>query len=146
MSRETLKNFLNKLGKNADKITYKVNPASGDPNDIESLLKRGESDLGIDPNTGLPLIDFEKKEGFLGDYLSEISQQNEFKIKKGNTRGEAYKRGLNITNDSGSENKFVNNSVLEDNLNSYSNSKQFENLSQIVDKNSKNYTNQVCMI
>ena len=105
MSRETLKNFLNKLGKTADKISYKVNPASGNPEDIDSLLKRGESDLGIDPNTGIPLLDFDNNKGFLGDYLSEISQQNEYSIAPGNSKKESYKRGLNLSNESGSENK-----------------------------------------
>ena len=141
MSRETLKNFLNKIGKTADSISYKVNPASGNPDDIDIPLIRGQSDLGIDPNTGLPLIDFDNNKGMLGDFLSDITQVNEFKIKEGTVKGEAYKRGLNITNDQEVENKFVNNSILEDNLNSYSNSKLFNNLDEIVDKNSKNFTN-----
>ena len=141
MARETLKSFLNKLGVNKDKISYNVNPASGIPGDKDSLLERGISDLGIDPNTDLPLLDFKKNEGLLGDYLSEITSENVYNIKKGNSELSGYKRGNVLPSIESANEKFVEDSILNAQLASYSNSNNFVDLSKIVDKNSKNFNN-----
>jgi hypothetical protein len=140
-TRETLKNFLNKLNLSSDKISYQVNPASGDPNDTDSLLERGLSDLGADPNTGKELLNFEKEESLLNDYVNFITDRNEYSINKGITQGIAQKRGDSLSSDHGAETFTDNNSVLEERLSSYSNSKYFQNLSEIVDKTSKEKTN-----
>jgi hypothetical protein len=140
-TRETLKSFLNKAGKTSNKISYKVNPASGDPNDTTSLLERGQSDLGIDPNTGMDLINFDNGKSLLNDYLSELTKDNEYSISPGASKGSLTNRGQNLSHEHGENNKFVQDSKAEETLSSYSNSKQFTNLSDIIDKTSKSFTN-----
>ena len=140
-TRETLKSFLNKLGKHTTGISYKVNPASGDPEDTESLLERGISDLGKDPNTGIELLNFEKKESLLNDYLNSITEKNDYTINKGIVRGSSNKRGESLSSDHDADTFTNNNSVVNETLSSYSNSGYFNNLADIVDKLSKDKTN-----
>ena len=140
-TRETLKSFLNKINKNSDRISYKVNPASGDPEDVNSLIERRKSDLGIDPNTELDLLNFESKKSLLNDYLSDITSVNEYSISGGVSKGAAVNRGMNLSEEAGENNRYVNDSVLKEKLSSYSNSNLFSNLNEIVDKTSKNFTN-----
>jgi hypothetical protein len=140
-TRETLKAFLNKIGTDADKISYKVNPSSKDPSDTESLLARGSSDLGIDPNTNIDLLNFETKKSLLNEYVSEITSINEYSIKGGVVEASTGKRGESLSNDDQTFSKFVEDSVLNEKLSSYSNSKYFNNLKDIVDKTSKDFNN-----
>ena len=141
-TRETLKSFLNKIGSPEDKISYQVNPSTGDPNDIDSFIERGLSDLGIDPNTGIDLLNFKTKKSLLNDYLSDITENNKFSISGGVTESSSHKRGIPLSLESGANSTFINNnSIYEETLASYSNSKKFINLNEIVDKNSKNFDN-----
>ena len=140
-TRETLKSFLNKTGKTSNRISYKVDPASGDPNDTDSLLERGQSDLGKDPNTDMDLINFDTGESLLNDYLSELTKDNQYTISPGVTRGSLTNRGQNLSHEHGENNKFVQDSKSEETLSSYSNSGKFTNLSDIIDKTSNNFTN-----
>lgn len=139
-TRETLKSYLNKIGKDANSISYKVNPRSGDPNDTDSPIERRFSDLGVDPNTDLELMNFDKNESLLNDYLSDITQENNYSISPGVSKGYALKRGNALSDDHGAE-KFINDSQFIETLSDYSNSKKFNNLNEIVDKTSKEFTN-----
>ena len=47
MSRETLKEFFNNNNISSDKVSYSINQEEG--------VKSGD-DLGVDPNTNIPLI------------------------------------------------------------------------------------------
>ena len=72
MSRETLKNFLNAIGKRVEKIDYVIDPESGGvpPGGQEPAFDSGD-DLGVDPNTGLPLI--ADTSSITGDYVKYLT-------------------------------------------------------------------------
>ena len=71
-TRQTLKNFLVSTGRSSPNqaISYAsdLNGPSGNP----TILDEGD-DLGIDPNTASPLIDFGNPQGLIPDYLRYIT-------------------------------------------------------------------------
>lgn len=83
MARENLKDFLKRSLKKADTISYNVAH--------EDKIKEGD-DLGLDPNTGLPLIS--ERSGLTGNFVEKITTEtNQFHLKPNNQKFSAYKRG-----------------------------------------------------
>ena len=135
MSRETLKDFLNSIGKSDNKIGLSYDNS-------EVRIESGV-DLGTDPVTKEQLLDLDnEKVGLLGDYLSYIveNSSNIFKIDSGNERATASRRGesLVLPEEQGASNIFVSQGTeAASNLNSFSDSGKFENISNILDKTGK---------
>ena len=126
MSRETLKDFLSKIGKEGvGKVSYV----------IDTSENVGKQDLGVDPNTGLPII--ETLSSLSGDYVKFLTEEskNLHSFKSGNNLNSSYKRADHITlsDQSSVKNPFnpPNESI------NYTNSDYLGNnqkLSQFVDK------------
>jgi hypothetical protein len=137
MSREKLSDFLNKIGKAENKIDYTIDPQVG-PVPIDGdvpYFARGD-DLGVDPNTGLPLIG--EGSSLTGDYVSYITQQskNLHSFNEGNKLNNTYKLGDNLTL---SDNSSVKDPFLSpsQDIQNYSNSGLIagnQDLIEIVDK------------
>jgi hypothetical protein len=127
MSRETLKDFLNSVGEGtADKISYV----------IDTSESTGNQDLGIDPNTGLPIIS--EGNSISGDYLKYLTDENNniHNFNQGNKEGERYKLGdtLTLSNNSSVKDPYLPPNMQQTN---YSNSEYLGNnsdLRDIVDK------------
>jgi hypothetical protein len=137
MSRETLKEFLARIGISADSISYgniSDENASGD-------VDRGD-DLGIDPNTGKQLIQLsEGDKGLLGDYVSYISNNyrggNTYGILGGNKEAVDNNRGSTIQAAEASNDSEVfakQSTTLGDTLGNYSTSGIFVGLDTLIDK------------
>lgn len=135
MARETLKDFLLRRGNLSDSISY--------------ILKEPEDGLGIDPGTGEELLDLsDGLKGLIGDYVNFITRNNEYNINPGNNQAASNRRGnsLQYAENQGSNKVHVEaGTQLGANLGSYSNSKKFDssgtNLDTLIDKNSRNFTN-----
>lgn len=67
-TRSTLKDFLSSRGSAASTIDLSPSPSDSSPND---LVNEGD-DLGVDPNTGLPLVGLR---GLASAYVAYITQQ-----------------------------------------------------------------------
>lgn len=126
MARETLKDFLNSNGIQADSISYNLDNSSGDPIQISGL-----EDLGKDPNTNRELLDLDNEtSGLLGDYLSYIVENSNsiFGIAPGNERATSSKRGdsLVLAEEQGADKVFLEQGTENaNNFNKNSNSQQF---------------------
>jgi len=133
LARETLKDFLNKKGSKDTMLSY--------------TRKSGPDGLGKDPGTGEELLDLENDiRGLLGDYVRYIMEEHnsEFIPKPGNEKASSSNRGddLTIADDQGFEKVFVEQGTeLKSKLNEYSNSGKFDDLSTLIDKVGKNFSN-----
>ena len=68
-TRATLRDFLSSRGSSASSITLSPNPGDTSPDDF---VNEGD-DLGIDPNTGEPVIGLN---GIAAAYVAFLTQQN----------------------------------------------------------------------
>ena len=133
-TRKTLKDFLNQNGfANVDKVSYDINNTE---NGIKDLVEE-TSDLGIDPNTGKPLLG---NQGLIGNYLKfKIdSSTNKHKFKAGNEESPPTLRGnyLSPAHEQGAETTFVDQSShLYDNIQNYSNSGKMDDISMLTIEN-----------
>jgi hypothetical protein len=133
MSRETLKDFLNKKGSTQDMLTYSVDEKTGD--------------LSKDTGTDLDLLDLDDDTvGLLGDYVRFIMEEegNEHIPSPGNEKAASSNKGddLVLADLQGFESVHVEQgSELKQKLNEYSNSGKFDNLSNLIDKVGKNFSN-----
>lgn len=133
-TRQTLRDFLTSAGSTATGISLPVDPG---PDGIVGEL----DDLGIDPNTGRPLLDFATGESLVGDYTSFITVGNEYQIAPGTHEAPSSNRGSSIAaaESTSALNVFADSNVRQnaDALNR-SNSMIFDqsgvSLSEIVDK------------
>lgn len=133
MARETLKDFLSSIGSGADKISF--------------VQKESPDGLGVDPNTGLELLDLvNETKGLLGDYLEHIvdNSTNEFKIQGGNEMAASSNRGdsLVIPDEQGAKNIFVpqgteHSAMLNQNSNSTNFDASGTPLKDLIDKTGK---------
>ena len=86
-TRQTLRDYLSKVGIVADMVSYNIDPTSGGSSSNDSAVDEGD-DLGDDPNTGLPLVGFDadmtKNGGPLaGGYAAFITEKNAFQLSSG---------------------------------------------------------------
>ena len=133
-TRQTLRDFLISAGSTATGISLPVDPG---PDGIVGEL----DDLGVEPNTGRPLLDFATGESLLGDYTSFITERNEYQIAPGAHEAPASGRGSSIpaAESTSALNVFADSNIRQnaDALNR-SNSAVFDQsgvpLSSIVDK------------
>lgn len=126
MARETLKDFLNSNGIQADSVSYNLDNPSGD-----LIQANGLEDLGVDPNTNRKLLDLDNEtEGLLGDYLSYIVENSNsiFGIAPGNERAAPSNRGdsLALAEEQGADEVFLGQGTENaNNFNKNTNSQQF---------------------
>ena len=136
-TRETLKDFLIQKGSTQDSISItKSDTTSG---------------LGVEPGTGEDLLDLlNETSGLLGEYLKFLvdNSSNSFKIKPGNSLAASSNKGdsLPIADSMGAEEVFVKQgTLLKAKLNENSNSNNFNdagvNLSSLIDKTGKRFSN-----
>lgn len=71
-TRQTLKNFLISTGRSAPNQAISYASDLNGPSGNSTSLDEGD-DLGIDPNTATPLIDFGNPQGLIPDYLRYIT-------------------------------------------------------------------------
>ena len=90
-TRQTLRDYLTSVGSTRDAISMPVNPGTDD------VVAEGD-DLGIEPQTGRPLLDFSTNESLLGDYASFITQQNMFPLAPGVHLAPGTDRGDALSN------------------------------------------------
>jgi len=126
MARETLKDFLNSNGIQADSVSYKLDNPQG-----ETVQANGLEDLGKDPNTNRELLDLDNENvGLLGDYLSYIVENSNsiFGIAPGNEKAASSNRGdsLVLAEEQGADEVFLGQGTENaNNFNKNSNSQQF---------------------
>lgn len=142
MARETLKDFLNSKGIQADSLSYKLDNPQGDP-----VRANGLEDLGKDPNSNRELLDLDNENvGLLGDYLSYIVDNSNsiFGIAPGNEKAASSNRGdsLVLAEEQGADNVFLGQGTENaNNFNKNSNSQQFGDagapISSFLDKTGK---------
>ena len=138
MAREKLKDFLRSIGATSDMISYTI-----EDEDLDGLAKVGD-DLGIDPETGQPLVDLDVDAiGLLGDYAKFIvdMSDNLFTVEGGNKEAASSNRGDSIVlaENTGVTRPFISQGeTLGSVMSSYSNSGIFgEDLDKILDKTGK---------
>lgn len=133
-TRQTLRDFLTNIGSTASSISLPVNPGS------DEVVGEGD-DLGREPNTEQPLLNFDSGKSLLGDYTSFITSRNDFPISPGTHESPGFDRGSSIpvAEASSAQEVFVRSNDREnaEGLNR-SNSQIFDKsgyrLSEIIDK------------
>ena len=92
-TRQTLKDFLSARGSTADIISLSPDPQGASP---VGEVNEGD-DLGLDPNTGLPLIGLQ---GLASAYVAYLTQQagNEFNLAPAGEMAASSDRGSPIEN------------------------------------------------
>jgi hypothetical protein len=133
-TRQTLRDYLGSIGSTATGISLPVDPGS------DGVISETD-DFGIEPNTGIPLIDFTAGRSFLGDYTSFITKNNSYPIAPGVHEAASSDRGsaLPRAETEGAMDVFADSSVGQNALAlDRSNSAQFDAsgypLSTIIDK------------
>ena len=128
MSRDKLKDFLREsFNPASESISYKIDT------DGRPLIQRGD-DLGVDPNTGEPLLDLnDEGAGLLGDYIAYVIEKfgkNTYKLNPGNEKAASSNRGdaLVMAEEQGAAEVFVESgTTLSQQLNMYSDSGYLSN-------------------
>tara|TARA_R100000027_G_scaffold12853_1_gene9180 strand:+ start:2807 stop:6283 length:3477 start_codon:yes stop_codon:yes gene_type:complete len=134
LAREKLKDFLNQKGSNSDMISY--------------VRTEAPDGIGVDPGTGEELLDLNNDlKGLLGDYVRFIMEDanNDFLPNPGNELASPSKKGddLVLADLQGFEKVHVpQGTELKSKLNENSNSGKFDDLSTLIDKVGKNFSNQ----
>jgi hypothetical protein len=133
-TRQTLRDYLGSIGSTATGISLPVDPGS------DGVISETD-DFGIEPNTGIPLIDFTAGRSFLGDYTSFITKNNSYPIAPGVHEAASSDRGsaLPRAETEGAMDVFADSSVGQNALAlDRSNSAQFDAsgypLNTIIDK------------
>ena len=139
MTRQTLRDFLASAGRPAStSISISSDPASAAPAPPDpSALAEGD-DLGVDPNTGLPLLSTAGP-SLTGDYAAYITARNNYPLRQGNKLAPSPTRGQDLEDPTiqGSESVFAPPASARQ-LSNYSNSGYFETgtrkLSDLISK------------
>jgi hypothetical protein len=89
-TRQTLRDFLVSIGSTKNSISMPIDPGS------DGVV--GEmDDLGVEPGTGQPLLDFDSGRSLLGDYTSFITDRNDFPISPGAHESAPTTRGSSLS-------------------------------------------------
>lgn len=90
-TRQTLRDFLTSVGSVKDSISIPVDPGSN------GIVDDGD-DLGIETQTGKPLLRFDDAQSLLGDYVSYITRENDFPLSPGTHSAPGSNRGDALSN------------------------------------------------
>ena len=85
-TRQTLRDYLGSIGSTATGISLPVDPGS------DGVISETD-DFGIEPNTGVPLIDFTTGKSLLGDYTSFVTKNNSYPVAPGVHEAASSDRG-----------------------------------------------------
>lgn len=101
-TRQTLRDFLASAGSSASVISLPVDPGS------DGIVAEGD-DLGREPNTRIPLLDFPSGKSLLGDYASFITKENDYPLSPGVHESPGSNRGsaLEVAEASSAKEVFV---------------------------------------
>ncbi len=139
MTRQTLRDFLRSAGRSETSISVYSDPASSAPTPPDPAALAEGDDLGVDPNTGIPLLRPGGGPSISGDYASFVTSENEFSLSRGTKIAPRPVRGQHLEGaDVQGANSVFAPPASNRQLSSYSNSGYFESgpkrLSDIVDK------------
>ena len=101
-TRQTLRNYLSDVGlSSANMISYNIDPESGGSSSSDSAVDEGD-DLGIDPNTGIPIIGFDSTSTehggpLAGGYVAYVTEANTFALRSGAEQAVSSIRGNQLT-------------------------------------------------
>lgn len=137
-TRQTLRDYLVSIGSAATSISMPIDRGS------DGVVGEGD-DLGTEPNTERDLVNFGTGESLLGDYVSFVTQDNDYQIAPGAHEAVSTRRGaaLATAETQGALNVFANSGIRDNALAlDRSNSGQFDAsgypLNTIVDKTGGN--------
>lgn len=133
MTRQTLRDFLRSAGRTESLISIHSDPAVSAPTPPDPAALAEGDDLGVDPNTGLPLLQSGGGPSLAGDYASFITSRNSFSLSRGTKLAPTPVRGQSLegADVQGANTVFASPSTARQ-LSTYSNSGYFEGGSQLL--------------
>jgi len=139
MTRQTLRDFLRSTGRVESSISIHSDPDVAAPTSPDPAALAEGDDLGVDPNTGLPLLRPGGGPSIAGDYASFITSRNTFSLGRGTKLAPSPVRGQSLEDaDVQGANSVFAGPTSARQLSTYSNSGYFEEgsrrLSDVIDK------------
>lgn len=88
-TRQTLRDFLTSAGSVASSVSMPVDPGS------DGVIGEGD-DLGVEPGTRMPLLDFDSGDSLLTDYTSYVTRNNDYPVAPGVHEAASTDRGSSL--------------------------------------------------